>query len=215
MKLSKSESGKLGYEKIKPILDAQREEKVRLAREKYEQNKKNCLNCSCHIPYEKRINNFCNHKCSAIFNNIKRGSRQKESRQKELRQRGIDPNRKCLMCDKTLNRSEKYCSFKCQKDFRIRKAVLNGTASHRTSKAYLLSLYGEKCMECGWKEINPITKKVPIELEHIDGNSDNNDLSNLKILCPNCHSLTPTFKALNKGNGRHKRMKRYKEGKSF
>ena len=70
-------------------------------------------------------------------------------------------------------------------------------------------------MECGWNKINPITNKVPIELEHIDGNSENNSLDNLKLLCPNCHSLTPTYKALNIGNGRYKRMKRYKDGKSY
>lgn len=33
---------------------------------------------------------------------------------------------------------------------------------------------------------------IPIELEHIDGNHNNNELSNLTILCPNCHSLTAT-----------------------
>ena len=96
-----------------------------------------------------------------------------------------------------------------------KKAVLNNEASSRTSKSYLIKLHGAKCMECGWDKINPYTNKVPIELKHIDGNSENNELSNLKLLCPNCHSLTPTYKALNKGNGRHKRMERYKEGKSF
>ena len=56
---------------------------------------------------------------------------------------------------------------------------------------------------------NPVTNNVPIQLDHIDGNSDNNSLDNLKLLCPNCHSLTPTFGALNKGNGRElRRLKR-------
>lgn len=57
-------------------------------------------------------------------------------------------------------------------------------------------------MICGWNKKHSKTKRVPIQLEHIDGNSDNNKLKNCKILCPNCHSLTPTFGALNKGNGR-------------
>lgn len=35
---------------------------------------------------------------------------------------------------------------------------------------------------------------IPLELDHIDGNHLNNDLSNLRLLCPNCHSLTPTFR---------------------
>ena len=70
-------------------------------------------------------------------------------------------------------------------------------------------------MECGWGEENPKTNKVPIELEHIDGNSNNNELSNLKLLCPNCHSLTPTYKGANRGNGRYERKERYKKGKSY
>ena len=79
----------------------------------------------------------------------------------------------------------------------------------------LIKENGEKCMKCGWCEINPLTNKVPIELEHKDGNSENNNLDNLELLRPNCHSLTPTYKALNKGKGRYKRRERYKEGKSY
>ena len=93
--------------------------------------------------------------------------------------------------------------------------ISNGRASTKTLKRFLIENYGDKCMECGWCEINKVTGKVPIELEHIDGNSENNSLENLKLLCPNCHSLTPTYKALNSGNGRYKRMERYKEGKSY
>lgn len=70
-------------------------------------------------------------------------------------------------------------------------------------------------MECGWCEVNPISGKVPIELEHIDGDSNNNSLENLKLLCPNHHSLTPTYKYLNKGKGRHSRRERYNKGKSY
>ena len=52
-------------------------------------------------------------------------------------------------------------------------------------------------------------------IDHIDGNSENNNLSNLRVICPNCDSLTPTYKGLNKGNGRAYRRERYKEGKSY
>jgi len=79
-------------------------------------------------------------------------------------------------------------------------SVMNN-ASARTIKRYLIKKYGDKCMICGWNEKNVVTGRCPIELEHIDGNSENNNLNNLKLLCPNCHSLTETFKALNRGNG--------------
>jgi len=90
-----------------------------------------------------------------------------------------------------------------------------GKAFTKSPKALLVKKYGRRCMECGWDKVNPKSGKCPVELEHIDGNSENNDESNLKLLCPNCHSLTPTYKALNKGYGRYSRKLRYQEGKSF
>lgn len=40
---------------------------------------------------------------------------------------------------------------------------------------------------------------IPLELDHIDGNHYNNNFSNLRLLCPNCHALTPTHAGKNKG----------------
>ena len=92
----------------------------------------------------------------------------------------------------------------------IFEKIENGDTSlyERNYKKYLINKYGEKCMECGWCERNKKTGKIPIQLEHIDGHSENNRLDNLKLLCPNCHSLTETFGALNKGNGRKNRYKK-------
>lgn len=47
-----------------------------------------------------------------------------------------------------------------------------------------------RCEICGITEW--MGKKAPIELDHIDGNHFNNDLRNLRILCPNCHAQTET-----------------------
>jgi len=50
-----------------------------------------------------------------------------------------------------------------------------------------------ECEECGlssWRG-----KHISIELDHIDGNRTNHLLKNLKMLCPNCHSQTPTFRS--------------------
>lgn len=38
---------------------------------------------------------------------------------------------------------------------------------------------------------------IQLELDHIDGNNENNNLSNLRLLCPNCHALTPTYRGKN------------------
>jgi hypothetical protein len=69
-------------------------------------------------------------------------------------------------------------------------------------RRYLFEKYNSKCCKCGWGETNPHTGKIPLEVEHIDGNWQNNKEENLLLLCPNCHSLTPTYRALNKGHGR-------------
>jgi hypothetical protein len=72
---------------------------------------------------------------------------------------------------------------------------------------YLFEKYNNKCSKCGWNEINQYTKKIPLETEHIDGDYRNNKEENLTLLCPNCHSLTSTYKGANKGNGRKERKK--------
>ena len=74
-------------------------------------------------------------------------------------------------------------------------------------KKYFIEKYGESCMLCGWNKRNLTTGKVPLEIDHADGNSENNLENNLRLICPNCHALTHNFKNLNKGKGRSWRKK--------
>lgn len=72
------------------------------------------------------------------------------------------------------------------------------TRSYRLSRRLRSEgLMENKCYICNIIEYN----KLPIvfELDHIDGNRNNNNLSNLRMLCPNCHSQTSTYKGKNKG----------------
>ena len=48
-------------------------------------------------------------------------------------------------------------------------------------------------------------KDVVLIMDHIDGNSDFNDKSNLRFICSNCDSTLPTYKSKNKGFGRKHR----------
>ncbi len=84
-------------------------------------------------------------------------------------------------------------------------------------KEYLRKKYGNRCVLCGWSIINTKTGIVPLVADHIDGNWRNNIESNLRLLCPNCDSLTPTYGGSNKGNGRTNRIvsKRVSEGRLF
>lgn len=55
--------------------------------------------------------------------------------------------------------------------------------------------FQRRCYQCTLTEWNG--KPIPLELEHIDGDHTNNNLSNLTILCPNCHAQTSTYRGKN------------------
>ena len=129
---------------------------------------------------------------------------------------------KCRWCGRTLkNTRGKYCNQVCQMSFQNHEWIekwLDGEIDGFSEsdhwgqipdriRTYLFDKYDSKCCECGWSEVNPFTGKIPLEVEHIDGNYKNNLPENLKLLCPNCHSLTATYRGANRGRGRKKTWK--------
>jgi hypothetical protein len=78
-----------------------------------------------------------------------------------------------------LSNSRPICSYKL-KNRLLKEKVFSPICSHCSGEIWLG---------------NP----MPLVLDHIDGNSDNNSIENLRLLCPNCHFLTPTFAGKNKG----------------
>jgi len=76
------------------------------------------------------------------------------------------------------------------------------TSTSNHIKRWLRESFGEKYSVVGWAEINSHSGRIPLEISHEDGDFRNNRSENLCLLCPNCHSLTSTYKALNKGKGR-------------
>lgn len=198
--MNKSEAGKLGYKKSQITQQKQKQQRI----DDYNKNPNLCLYCGKPIVYDKRHNKFCNSSCAATYNNL----------HKKPKDYG-----KCLHCGKPLNRSgKKYCNNKCQAQYKKQQVLeqwKNGLHNgHMPNgqisvfiKNYLLEKHNYTCEKCGWGQINPYTNKVPLEIHHIDGNWENNNEDNLQVLCPNCHSLTDTYKASNKGNGRIIRRK--------
>ena len=173
-----------------------------------------CKQCQQALSYKdsqaKKV--FCGHSCSATYNNLRKVSKY-----------GLF---KCISCGKEghpkRQNQYKYCNVKCQKTHEYNTFInnwLTGKESGVTKngtvgaiKRYILAEQNNKCNHCGNSDW--LGKKLVLELEHKDGNSDNNVRSNLECLCPNCHSLTPTYRNKNRGNGRHMRRLRYSLGKS-
>ena len=126
--------------------------------------------------------------------------------------------KQCLVCGKTVKYSVKHCAD-CQKvksfDVYIKRWKLGLETGNRSNneslsqnvRRYIFEKYKSKCIRCGWCEINPKSKKIPLTINHIDGDSSNSHEDNLELICPNCHSLTPNYGSLNKGNGRKSRRK--------
>ena len=76
---------------------------------------------------------------------------------------------------------------------------------HPTYQTYKLKLrmlreglIEDKCEKCGWHEKPDGAEFSPCELHHKDGNSHNHLRDNLEMICPNCHSLTESYRAKNK-----------------
>ncbi len=76
--------------------------------------------------------------------------------------------------------------------------VKGGTfQSHKLKKRLFKDgLKKELCEICGWA-MRSRDGRIPLELDHINGDSSDNTLSNLRILCPNCHSLQLTHRGRN------------------
>jgi Zn finger protein HypA/HybF involved in hydrogenase expression len=69
----------------------------------------------------------------------------------------------------------------------IQGSVISGSKLRK--KLVEDGIKSECCENCGLDEW--MGKKISLELHHVDGNRYNNEISNLMILCPNCHSMTP------------------------
>ena len=72
-----------------------------------------------------------------------------------------------------------------------------------TVREYLLKESNYACSSCGFDTPHPDDGSSILEIDHIDGNGSNHSYSNLRVLCPNCHALTSTYRGRNVGNGRN------------
>lgn len=64
-------------------------------------------------------------------------------------------------------------------------------------RLFLAGIKEPRRERCGWQEMS-VDGRIPVELDHINGDRYDNRLENLRILCPNCHSLQLTHRGKNK-----------------
>ncbi len=230
--MNRSESGKLGWLKSADKLALLCQAKRDAAKAKWQG--KVCKYCSKPIEYEKRRNDFCDHSCSAIFNNlgvaVRRRTNAPEDNFKDLVGELVQPRRAstrkesgidiiCARCAGPVPAgSVSLCSHTCRVEMRryMEMADVLETGyftTNATARKCLLRQHGNKCFQCGLQDWQGV--HLPMIMDHIDGNSDNLAITNLRLLCPNCDAQTPTWKGKNRGNGRHERKMRARQGLSF
>lgn len=195
-------------------------QKSKQLQEEYYKNPKLCLNCKNVIPYPKKSENkFCNKSCSASYNN--KGVRRHGNSPIILSKDGILISKPmCKQCGlECKNIRSIFCSSECHKSYQYQERLHAWILGKENPKArnffkkYLTENQGYNCSCCSISEWNG--KSIVLEIDHVDGNSENNRPENLRFICPNCHSQTDTYKGKNIGNGRHYRRERYSAGQSY
>lgn len=144
---------------------------------------------------------FCSSSCAAKHNNPIH----------KLKPRG-----NCKHCNKVLvARYNQYCNNKCQNAYQTQKKIdlwlESGNVYYKNKmvppyvKRYISERDDNKCVKCGLNEW--MGEPLVLECDHIDGDYRNNNVDNLRTLCPNCHSQTGTYKNNNAGKGRSSRLR--------
>jgi YHS domain-containing protein len=170
--------------------------------EEYNKSPNRCKFCDKILPYLGSPK-FCDTSCSAKYNN-------------PLRRKEATKNH-CLNCDCEVGRQRSFCSNKCQGEKTtkslyqlIESGEYQVKSSHNTLKKYLIHKRGHKCEMCGLAEWGYLP--ILLILDHINGDSNNSNVDNLRLVCSNCDTLNPTYKGRNRGNGRSIRRERYRKG---
>lgn len=152
---------------------------------------KKCLHCQEEFDAPIKEHNrgnakFCSISCSSKFKNSNRDKQ--------------EPNVICSYCEQSFykNKSKQknsksghfFCSRICkdsaQRIYGNKLPILSIMPQHygvlTDYRCLAFSSFDIKCNECNWDKIPEI-----LEVHHIDGNRKNNDISNLRMLCPTCH----------------------------
>jgi hypothetical protein len=171
----------------------------------YQADAVKCENCQTSLTFEqfkagKGGARFCSHSCRAQVVNSTRIKK---------------AARVCGHCSGEIStkNAKLYCSSSCciqaRNDRADSEIVANQPVGEGRIRRYLLRVRGHQCEVCQNSTWNG--EPIPLEMDHIDGDASRTVLSNVRLLCCNCHALTPTHRGKNRGHGRAERRARYKK----
>ena len=140
-----------------------------------------CLKCNKEHDGSFGSGKYCSKSCA--------NSRVRTDEVKEKISKGVLKSEWWVNCDYTHNSNPE----KIERIKETWKSKRNyDTANSISIKKWIKEDRGNKCEVCGVEEWNG--KPLTMEVDHIDGDTTNNIITNLKVLCPNCHSQTPTWR---------------------
>ncbi len=153
-----------------------------------------CKQCTQSFKPVNYRSTFCSRSCSAVFNNRRRGT--------------TTISTKCVFCNQTFSKPTHYkgfCSRVCSGAYKQNQRIqMWRSGSHfptdmKTIRQYLICLHGKRCSNeiCGITDMW-VGKSIVLEVDHINGISTDHRCSNVRLLCPNCHSQTNTYGGRNK-----------------
>jgi len=159
---------------------------------------------------------FCNEKCSRSYSALINKEQKNAKISSSLKGRVVKKEAKCPRCNRYFEKMTSLASHSanCLANPRkierenLKKNKIDDLLKTTTFENIPPSFRREKifseqagcCNRCKLAEW--LGEKITLELEHKDGDTQNNVRDNLELLCPNCHSLTHTWRGRNKNSGK-------------
>ena len=162
---------------------------------------KKCLRDACEVLTDNP--KFCSASCATKVNNVLFPKRKRIVKECDYDGCATVVDKRVLMCPthRKVKKIDQWLSGEWDG---------GGVYLSTTVRDYLISEADFSCSSCGFNTPHPSGGTI-LQVDHINGDGTDHRKDNLRVVCPNCHALTPTYGGRNIGNGRAYRRERYKK----